>query len=1171
MRKKSFAKFLTATAFAGTALAVFWFFVLAPQILQLPEDFTYEADVQSADNFYNETTSQFEGEKPSKTKFWYAADGYKDGALQVWNYFDVRKNNGEKIFKVQRLYSIDPLTGRHVKGPDGSTRTGYLFAPRNLKKQDFEYWHINYDAPARMIFRGEEKLFGLGVYRYDCYYTADQTASLRHLPGVPTERGVKTDVYLTLWVEPVSGRMVKYVDKSLAYFYDAKTGIRLNPWDRFSNTFSDLSVAYHIELAKYEKYKVLFIERFVPAVLFFVVILLFGIAYSIKDTSAAEKDGPVAVRTKEQQGRIGVKALYTPLIVLLFTTVISVFAWHHFTLNTQVQIRNKFELETSRFETAVVNRLEIYINVLRSGRGLFAASEFVSRKEWEEFISSLNLDENYPGLQGFGFARYLSGEEKDPFIDEVRKDGFEDFNITPEGARDIYVPVAYIEPFMGRNLHAFGFDMFSENVRRNAIENARDSGRIQLSGKVTLKQEENEEFKQSGALIYAPIYKNGIQFASQEERRKAILGFVYSPVRINDLMAGILGNNDSESDFIIFDGIESEMSEATEIYDSSGQGQYIFKNLQKQKSRLIKTKTIKIANHPWTFFFYSRPGFGVGPLESRFPFFVLFGGLIFGVLLAALFYSLNISRFRAISIAQEMTRDLRQRTEENEGIRMQLELTLADVQAEQAISRVLSERIELATKSAKMGVWEWDISKNTLIWDEQMYKIYVVKKEVPIVSVEQWEKMVHPKDRAQIEKEHTLALKAERDLDTEFRVVWPDGAVHYLKARSSVQRDSAGNPLRMIGVNWDTTERRQAEQLSRDQKYALDQSSSVAITDVQGNIIYTNDKFCEISKYSREELIGKNHRIIKSDEHSDEFFRQMWRTITQGQVWKGEVKNRAKDGSFYWVDVTIIPFLNDENKPYQYMAIRFDITSRKTAEFQLQESQRELMEATEVKSKFVSIVSHELRTPMAAIKEGISLVIDGSLGKLSEKQEQFLGLTKRNVERLSRLINNVLDFQKMQSNTLGMDFSAQDLNEIIREVHSTMSSFPAGKSLAFELSLQQGLPQVILDRDKIIQVLTNLVNNAVRNTDQGSITIVSSLKDGQAHVQVRDTGIGIKPENFDRLFKSFQQLGDESRRTGGTGLGLVICKEIIARHKGQIWVESQWGKGSNFQFTLPLL
>lgn len=168
-------------------------------------------------------------------------------------------------------------------------------------------------------------------------------------------------------------------------------------------------------------------------------------------------------------------------------------------------------------------------------------------------------------------------------------------------------------------------------------------------------------------------------------------------------------------------------------------------------------------------------------------------------------------------------------------------------------------------------------------------------------------------------------------------------------------------------------------------KYALDKHSIVAITDQTGRITYVNDKFCQVSQYTRDELIGQDHRIIKSGYHSQEFMREMWKTIANGNIWKGEVKNRAKDGSFYWVDTTIIPFLNNDDKPYQYLSIRTDITQRKQAEEEKEQLIRKLEEALIFKDQFLATMSHELRTPLNAIMGFASIAI--TQGGLSAKTE----------------------------------------------------------------------------------------------------------------------------------------------------------------------------------------
>ena len=350
----------------------------------------------------------------------------------------------------------------------------------------------------------------------------------------------------------------------------------------------------------------------------------------------------------------------------------------------------------------------------------------------------------------------------------------------------------------------------------------------------------------------------------------------------------------------------------------------------------------------------------------------------------------------------------------------------------------------------------------------------------------------------------------------------------------------------------------------RDYKFALDQVAVVTITDVDGKILYVNDKFCEISKYSREELIGKTHRIINSGYHPKAFFKDLWETIGAGKIWKNEVRNKAKDGTYYWADTTIVPFLRADGRPYQYLAIRVDITRRK-------ETEEKLKEAMEVKSQFISLVSHELRTPLTAIKQGIDIVDSGTTGDVNDQQREFLGLAKKNVDRLARLISSVLDFQKLQAGKMEFAFEPHDLNEVVGEVYRTMKPLVEAKGIELKVTTDENLPRVKFDQDKIIQVITNFINNAIKFTDQGQIAITVAGEDNIAHVTVKDTGIGFAEKDKEKLFRSFEQLEGGKKYSGGTGLGLAICKEIIDRHNGKIWATSQEGHGSVFHFALPII
>ncbi|MDP8259766.1 MAG: ATP-binding protein [Candidatus Gygaella obscura] len=232
---------------------------------------------------------------------------------------------------------------------------------------------------------------------------------------------------------------------------------------------------------------------------------------------------------------------------------------------------------------------------------------------------------------------------------------------------------------------------------------------------------------------------------------------------------------------------------------------------------------------------------------------------------------------------------------------------------------------------------------------------------------------------------------------------------------------------------------------------------------------------------------------------------------------------------------------------------------------------KELEKAIKIKSEFTSMVSHELRTPLAAIKEGVSIVYDEEAGKISSEQKEFLEIAKRNVDRLARLINDVLDFSKLEVGKIDFNIKENNINEVVQEIQNTMIPVASAKGLAIEVDIQKDLLFINFDRDKVVQVLTNLVNNAIKFTDKGKITLSTRSKGDVLLVSVRDTGKGIKEQNIPKLFQQFEQLEKGSeRKTGGTGLGLAISKQIIKAHNGNIWAESKLGEGTVVSFTLPI-
>jgi PAS domain S-box-containing protein len=406
-------------------------------------------------------------------------------------------------------------------------------------------------------------------------------------------------------------------------------------------------------------------------------------------------------------------------------------------------------------------------------------------------------------------------------------------------------------------------------------------------------------------------------------------------------------------------------------------------------------------------------------------------------------------------------------------------------------------------------------------------------------------------------------------------------SVHELEIRPTFEVDNkritrwfrlSGEPVTIdgsihavISIN-DITESKTAE---RERRFAEDkyrtifENSAVAISlvDEQERLISWNKFMEDLLGMQKEDLYLKQVKSLYPEGH--------WQTIRNQNVrQKGmqhhlETQMVKKNGELIDVDVSLSVLKSPEGKVIGSIGVIRDITERKKAE-------RELEETMEIKSQFISTVSHELRTPLTSMKEAIIIVADEVAGKINKDQKHFLDIAKRNIERLSRLINEVLDFQKLSANKMKFHIEENDINEIAKDAYNTMVPHAKRKKVDLSIDLDGNVPKVCFDSDRMIQALINLISNAIKfSRENGQVRVRTQQQDKGLAIQVSDTGMGMPKEALPKIFDQFYRVHQPNQQIKGTGLGLAIVKKIVEAHRGRIEVESEVDKGTTFTVFLP--
>jgi two-component system sensor histidine kinase/response regulator len=486
------------------------------------------------------------------------------------------------------------------------------------------------------------------------------------------------------------------------------------------------------------------------------------------------------------------------------------------------------------------------------------------------------------------------------------------------------------------------------------------------------------------------------------------------------------------------------------------------------------------------------------------------------------------------------------------------------------------QRYEMAMEAADLGIWDYLVDTGKTYYSRKWKSILgYYPDEIPD-NFSIWEELLHPEDKDRV----TLFLKNFlssnlRIYESEFRLRHKNGNYIWIRSRATALRDEDGKAIRLLGTHRDITEEKKSESEFKKLHQAMMQSPiSVLITDKDGYIEFFNPAFCKITGWNDQEILGKKPSILKSGFQPASFYERLWKTISSGNEWHGEFKNRKKNGELYWELASISPIKNNFGTITHYVKIAENISYLKKIEKDLKKAKQDAELANNYKNLFLANMSHEIRTPINTIIGFSELIKNENLP--TQKRHKYSEIIEENSQSLLRLIDDIIDIAKIEANELKIKKEACALGELFSELEMTYNNFLKSKQkqnleLVFQIPEEAHHDVIFTDPYRLKQIINNLYTNALKHTDIGRIEVgYTIINDNRIRFFVSDTGSGIPDSRLKNIFRRFTQ-SEESpdSDSSGSGLGLSISKDLAILLGGDISVKSVEGEGSIFFLTLP--
>ncbi len=1185
----------------GTALlvcALLWVWFVSPQLLKLPADFSFTADIVSVDDLYNEERKEFSGSQYSKTEYRYETVSAEDDSLVVKNIFDVRTVDDVPIFAVEREYGVDRKTGSHIAGLGDKDRDGYLFAPRHLKEgEPFTYWHINYDGPARMQFVGTEELYGLQVFRYETRYEGvaiDQTENLGFLPEVGETLGIELEPHLELWVEPTTGRLLKYQDDTVAYYYSLATHERLYPWNHFSNTFHEQSVKDNVQKVLTEKIKALIFEWYIPILLVFFGIVFIAISFNVPayvrrniSLEVARTVAGVFITTLGLLVLIGwaahidgliriipSAAPVRPLAALLFVILGLTIALKEFlrgrlsavlstviTLIALVQIAGfygliDFQIDLLLFrESVTASGVRVPLFTALGFLLLGSALTVSLLAKWQrlrmvEIAAALTLLLSGVALTGNLFK---SSEILSYTLFE-------------------YVPLLTILLLALASIVVFATFREKQNYTLNAGGNAVMFGMLLASTLLTifftasaeraLMRDARSEFDTEvnraeqtlveRVKIYVGVLEGarGLLSASQKVERDEWKAYV-DALKIQDNYPGLQGVG-----YSIFVTPEEREDHISQI-NAEGFPQY---TIRPSGERALYSPTIYIE----PFDERNKQAFGFDMFEER-------------TRRSAMEQSRDSDKPKMsgrVTLQQEIDKDVQP------GL-----LIYVAFYENQKAHETLEERRENIVGFAFMPLRVRNFVEG-VIGVGGLSNIALRINDGTSVTIEN---MLYD----DFEKKFAVGTSPRFE---EFRTIYIAGRPWTLTYLSSPDFGETLYtrilPLVILAVgilisilitlffyslissreraaqyaNVLTKDLREAK--AKDEAMLASIGDGFVATDHDGKIMLTNGAFETLLGWSGSEVYGKRlSDVVAMFDARGKEIPESERLITKSLLPETTatttttLQYKRKDGTLFPVAVTTAPILL-EGSTIGAVEVFRDITHEK--------------EIDKAKTEFVSLASHQLRTPLSTVNWYTEMLLAGDAGSITDEQKKFLEEIYTGNQRMVELVNALLNVSRLELGTFVVEPEPTDIVKLAESVIDEQKPQINALKHRLDVDLVKDLPKISVDPKLFRMVFQNLLSNAVKYTPEGG-TITFTIGKDADHVffTLTDTGLGIPKDQQDKIFsKLFRADNVRESDTDGTGLGLYIVKSVVEQSGGTVTFESPYfvetAKGTAFHVRLPL-